>query len=191
MGQDEARMLSDNFSARELLCVGETYSACRVRNIPQQPETWEALEALCALILEPVRSEFGHPIITYGFASLQLSNLIPGRIAPHLDQHAGHELRADGEPVCKRLGQAADFFVSGVRSRALAEWIVNSTPFDRLYYYGADRPIHVSVGPQQSRSIVAMLPNTAGRRLPRRMSAGQLSVLSEARADLITRKPTN
>ena len=43
-------------------------------------------------------------------------------------------------------------------------------PFDRLYFYGADRPVHVSVGPEEARAVVSMLLGPSGRRVPQRRS---------------------
>lgn len=52
----------------------------------------------------------------------------------------------------------------------VAQWVATNTPFDRLYFYGADQPIHVSYGPEDSRQIVSMLPGPSGRLLPRNLS---------------------
>jgi hypothetical protein len=49
----------------------------------------------------------------------------------------------------------------------VAKWIVQSLPFDRLYYYGKDRPVHVSFGPDQSRMAIQLIVNASGARLPR------------------------
>jgi hypothetical protein len=49
----------------------------------------------------------------------------------------------------------------------VAQWIVANTPFDRLYFYGDDKPIHVSVGPNHDRQIVRMVENSSGTLLPR------------------------
>jgi hypothetical protein len=49
----------------------------------------------------------------------------------------------------------------------VAQWIVANTPFDRLYFYGDDKPIHVSVGPNQDRQIVRMVVAKSGRLVPR------------------------
>jgi hypothetical protein len=38
----------------------------------------------------------------------------------------------------------------------VARFIVERLPFDRLYIYGSDRPLHVSVGPQQAGAIFEM-----------------------------------
>ncbi|GAM62963.1 hypothetical protein JCM19232_4640 [Vibrio ishigakensis] len=35
----------------------------------------------------------------------------------------------------------------------VALYITQNLPFDRLYFYGKDRPLHVSFGPDQSRYI--------------------------------------
>ncbi len=53
----------------------------------------------------------------------------------------------------------------------VAQWIVANTPFDRLYFYGDDRPIHVSHGPNRDRQIVLMVAGKSGRLVPRVVSA--------------------
>lgn len=170
----EAQMLSAHFSASDLLHAGETWAKTMVANAPAQSSTWNSLRRLCEEVLEPVYARFGPLSVTYGFASPALTKRIHERIAPALDQHAGHELKRSGQPVCCRLGQAVDFFVPGVSSAEIALWVVENVPFDRLYFYGDDRPLHVSVGPDQSRQITAMLPSAGGRRVPRQVSADWL-----------------
>ena len=49
----------------------------------------------------------------------------------------------------------------------VAQWVVAHTPFDRLYFYGDDQPIHVSYGPNHDRQIVRMVQTEAGRLVPR------------------------
>jgi hypothetical protein len=121
-------------------------------------------------VLDPVVERFGVVSITYGFGSLALIRHIHRRIDPLRDQHAGHELRPDGTPICPRLGQAVDFRIDGASSASVARWVATCLPFDRLYFYGADRPIHVSIGPQNSRAIVEMITGASGRRVPQRRS---------------------
>ena len=164
------RRLSLNFTAADLCCAGETWERTRIRNVPEQAESWEALAELCETILEPVAEHFGRPEITYGFASPALLRLIPAHIAPALDQHVSCELNRRGNLVCSRLGAAADFRITAVPSAQLAIWIAEQLPFDRLYFYGDDRPIHVSTGPDRTGGIVAMLPGPSGRRVPRKVS---------------------
>ena len=36
------------------------------------------------------------------------------------------------------------------------KWIAFNTPFDRLYLYGDDLPLHVSYGPENSGQIIIM-----------------------------------
>jgi len=40
----------------------------------------------------------------------------------------------------------------------LAQWVAENTHFDRLYFYGKDKPIHTSIGPEQKSEIVIMKP---------------------------------
>ena len=49
----------------------------------------------------------------------------------------------------------------------VANWIIANLPFDRLYFYGRDRPIHVSYGPEQSRVAYRMEVTKGGARMPR------------------------
>ena len=162
--------LSANFVAADLCCAGETWERTRISNEPAQPESWAALRSLCELVLEPVRERFGRPEITYGFASPELLRLVPTRAAPALDQHASCELNRRGKPVCSRLGAAVDFRIASVSSLTVAIWIAESLPFDRIYFYGSELPVHVSIGPENTGSIVAMLAGPSGRRVPRRVS---------------------
>lgn len=53
----------------------------------------------------------------------------------------------------------------------VAQWVVANTPFDRLYFYGADKPIHVSFGPNHDRQIVRMILSKAGGLMPRVISS--------------------
>jgi hypothetical protein len=51
--------------------------------------------------------------------------------------------------------------------REVADWMIKHTPFDRLYFYGKDQPVHVSAGPLQSRLAVELAKGPSGRLLPR------------------------
>lgn len=54
----------------------------------------------------------------------------------------------------RRLGAACNFRIVGLESDGLVEWILKQRlPFDSLYYYGSDQPIHVSYSPQYRRNI--------------------------------------
>ncbi len=138
---------------------------------PKAEELDRTLVAARWEVLDPVIDYFGMIHLTYGFCSSELAKAIPGRIAPKLDQHAAHELNTRKQPICRRLGAAVDFIVPDENMREVAEWIVANTPFDRVYFYGADRPLHVSLGPEQKREFVEMLPGPSGRRMPRVIKA--------------------
>lgn len=46
-----------------------------------------------------------------------------------------------------------------MESDRLIEWILEQQlPFDSLYYYGSDRPIHISYGLQHKRDLWAFTP---------------------------------
>ena len=97
--------------------------------------------------------------------------MIPGSIDSKLDQHAAHEKNRLGTTICTRLGAAVDFIVDDEDMLEVAQWLVANTPIDRLYFYGEDRPIHVSYGPNHDRQIVRMIPGKSGRLLPRVVGA--------------------
>ena len=159
---------------RDIVEVGVTWERLKPDNVPTRPETYEAIRTLCAELLDPVADAFGMPTLTYGFASPLLTKHIGDRIYPSLDQHAGCELGRKGQPICPRFGQAVDLVVPDVSSGKLAAWIEENVQFDRLYFYGPDRPIHVSIGPERSASVVTMFSGPSGKLVPRRRKPGWL-----------------
>jgi DNA phosphorothioation-associated putative methyltransferase len=160
---------------RQLIECGETQASTGLANLPKQPESYNALLGLAEQVLDPVIDYFGMIRLTYGFCSPELSKAIPGRIDPKRDQHAAHELNRLGKPVCERLGAAVDFIVEDESMLDVAQWIVANTPFDRLYFYGDDRPIHVSHGPNRDRQVVLMVAGKSGRLVPRVVSLNQFA----------------
>lgn len=157
------------FQYRHLVECGETWERLRINNVPQQPATYNALYELAVSVLDPVVEYFGGIRLTYGFASTALTKAIPRHIDPKVDQHASCELDARGSLVCPRRGAAVDFIVDDEDMRDVARWINEHCDFDRMYFYGSDRPLHVSVGPEALRSIYEMTEK-AGRRIPRKLS---------------------
>ena len=143
-------------------------------------ETLPALEALCQHILDPVIDEFGRERfqLTYGFCSTDLkrwlakkdpvTGLKNGRVSPNLDQHMAHEVNRNGQYYCSRLGAACDFRILDLPSDELVAWILaQNLPFDSLYFYGTERPIHISYGPQHKGDIWAFTDKgTPTRRTP-------------------------
>jgi hypothetical protein len=171
-----------HFRFRDFLHCGATREATGLPNLPEQVETYNALTRLATRVLDPVIDYFGEVVLTYGFCSRELAKHVPGRNAPELDQHAGHELNTRGKPVCPRLGAAADFLVTDESMLEVAQWIVQHTPFDRLYFYGDTRPIHVSCGPENKREIVLMKSNNKGRLIPTVVQAAAFLAFSRTEA---------
>ena len=151
---------------RQLIECGETQARTRLANHPQQPASYNALYDLAVRVLDPVIDYFGMIRLTYGFCSPELARKIPGRIDPKRDQHAAHEVNRRGQAICLRLGAAVDFLIDDENMLEVAQWIVVHTPFDRLYFYGPDQPLHVSFGPNHDGQIVWMVATPSGRRVP-------------------------
>ena len=139
-------------------------------NQPLIAESQQALQKLCDNILSPLQKQFGEITITYGFTSFQLLNYIkknnPGDMAPELDQHAALEVNSRGTRICKRDGAACDIYIKGYENQMhlIAQYVINELPFDRLYYYGKDRPIHISYGPDNSRYLHIKERDKQGKR---------------------------
>jgi DNA phosphorothioation-associated putative methyltransferase len=152
---------------RQLIECGETQQSSSLPNTPIQPDSYTALYELAIHIIDPVIDYFGMIRLTYGFCSHELGKLIKNRVAPKLDQHAAHELNMRKNPICLRLGAAVDFIVEDENMREVADWIAMNTPFDRLYFYGNNRPLHVSYGPEQKRQYIDLVADS-GRQMPRK-----------------------
>jgi DNA phosphorothioation-associated putative methyltransferase len=158
---------SQFFKFRDLIEAGETWRRTQVENIPDSPDSFNALADLARLVLDPVVEYFGKIEITHGFCSAKLARHIKRGIDPKLDQHSAYELNTRGNRVCDRGGAAVDFLVVDEDMREVAEWIAAHLPFDRLYYYGTARPLHVSFGPE-TRGELIEIEDVNGRRMPRR-----------------------
>jgi len=144
------------FKYRDFIECGETQEAEQLENRPERPETYTALFDLATNLLDPIIDYFGMVRLTYGFCSAQLNKKIPGRIAPKLDQHASHELNRLGNPICERLGAAVDFIVEYEDMFEVSQWIAENLEFDRLYFYGKDRPIHLSFSESPTQQVTVM-----------------------------------
>lgn len=151
-----------NFKFRDLIECGETWQRIRIDNTPKYAESYNALYLLAVNLLDPLIDYFGMIRLTYGFSSIQLTRQIRTRIAPSLDQHAACELNRLGKLVCSRKGAAVDFVVEDEDMLEVARWIVANLPFDRLYFYGPTRPLHLSYGPDVHRQVTIMLPSQNG-----------------------------
>ncbi|MHC6527714.1 hypothetical protein [Vibrio proteolyticus] len=142
------------------------------------PQSLRQLHHLSSSILAPLKKRFGEIRITYGFTSYELIRFIlkhsPGDIAPDVDQHAAMELNSKGNRICKRDGAACDFYVQGYEQRMdeIAKYICLNLEFDRLYFYGKDRPIHVSVGPENTRYALIREKRSDGLRVNKKSTKG-------------------
>lgn len=164
----------------DLFHCGETWHKTKCDNLPMQTQSWEAYKKLAQEILDPITNHFGPVQLTFGFCGQQLRSLIrknpSPRIAPTLDQHAAYERNTKGKPICPRLGAAIDLRVNNTSSQAVAIWAASYLPFDRLYFYGDDKPIHVSIGPENSSQIV-WLNTINNRRIPKKLTLDALITL--------------
>lgn len=152
---------------RQLIECGETQARTGLPNIPNEADSYTALLELAKNVLDPVIEYFGMFNLTYGFCSQALAKNITARITPAIDQHAAHERKRTGVAVCSRLGASVDFLVPDEDMEEIANWIVENLPFDRLYFYGRDRPIHVSYGLDHSRAAYRMEIAKNAVRVPR------------------------
>lgn len=171
--------LSENFKLGDLTRCSDAVKFHGIENIPREEKSLSALVSLAEEILEPVVTMYGFPQLTMGFCSPAVQRLMKQGIAPGLDQHAAHELNSRGKPLCPRGGAACDFFIDGQGSLGVAQWLVINLKFDRLYFYGDDRPIHASWSKSPSRSVVLVKrSHRTGRRFPSSISISDFLALS-------------
>lgn len=166
----------------DLCTCTDTYRrfAKAIQPLPVVPESLEALQQMAEALLDPLIDHFGQERfqLTYGFCSHDLRRHLLdkdpetgkpfGRIYPKVDQHMSLERGVkSGKPICDHPGAACDFRVRDLDSRDLVDWILDrGLPFDSLYFYGPDRPIHLSHGPAHRRAVwtfnSANVPTTKG-----------------------------
>ncbi|TKB46329.1 hypothetical protein [Thalassotalea mangrovi] len=148
-------------------------------NWPRKENTLNSLIDLVEQILIPLERTFGELHITYGFVSAELNRHIqkhsPQGTYPSIDQHSGSEVNTADNLICDRNGLACDFLIKGFEQcmDEIMGYIVNNLSFDKLYYYGADRPIHISVGQENAKHLQVMGISKNGRRIPGRKAFGE------------------
>lgn len=174
---DEA-LVSNHELAYQLVNWYQQKHNIALDNFPVQPDSIKALASLLKEVLIPVHNKFGNIKITYGFVSSQLNTFIQKNSKsgtyPSIDQHSSHELNSKNTLICNRGGIACDFYVIGFEEKmnVVTDHIVNNLNFDKLYYYGSDRPIHVSVGKEMIKHLQIMNESENGRRIPGRKAFG-------------------
>lgn len=130
-------------------------------------------------ILLPVSEHFGNLKITYGFTSPALCRYIqrlsPSGTAPSLDQHACLETNSKGREICNRPGAACDFIVHGYEEHMhlVVQFMCQQLSFDKLYFYGRNRPLHISVSDTPLMHLQRMQQSENGRRYPGERAFGQ------------------
>ncbi|MDF1584583.1 MAG: hypothetical protein P1P78_14925 [Methyloprofundus sp.] len=168
---------SKHFKYSDFINCGETQEKTQLANQPKDPRTIAAIENIATRILDPVVEQFGEIKLTYGLCSndllLQIKKRSSPGIAPQLDQHAGYEVNSKNNRICKRDGFACDFYVLNTDSLTVAKWIVSQLPFDRLYFYGKNRPIHISIAPENSYAITFLEQAITERRIPKNIKKEQ------------------
>jgi hypothetical protein len=136
------------------------------------------LQKLTRDMLLPLAQHFGALHITYGFTGPALTRYIqrqsPAGTAPNLDQHACIELNSKGKNICNRSGAACDLIAQGYEERMhlVARFICQQLSFDKLYFYGRNRPIHISVSDESLRHLQIMQHSTNGKRYPGKKAFG-------------------
>jgi hypothetical protein len=117
--------LSPHFTLAAL-CKSEMAVRHGIDNTPRTPDVVDALRALAASILEPVRANFGIPFQpSSGYRCPELNDLLQG------SENSQH-----------MKGEAVDFEVPGVPNYQLALWIADKLDFDELIleYYESGKP---------------------------------------------------
>ena len=164
----ETNALGKYLNLADFCTCTQTYKKylANIDPFPKNPETIKALQELNQMILDPIIDYFGQDKfkLTYGFCSPDLKRYLNqkdpitgiknGRIDPARDQHMAWEINRRGNYYCSRLGSACDFMILDFQSDRLVDWILTQKlPFDSLYFYGKNRPIHISYGWQHKRDI--------------------------------------
>ena len=149
---------------------------------PATAASLEQLDKLCTELLLPLEQQLGELTVTYGFTSAPLLRYIqknsPGDMAPSLDQHAAMELNSRGNRICKRNGASCDFYIAGYENKmdVIAAYITAHLCFDRLYFYGKDRPLHLSIGPEPARYALIRQTRSDGLRVNKKSAYGDATL---------------
>tara|TARA_Y100000815_G_scaffold257055_1_gene265301 strand:- start:2954 stop:3604 length:651 start_codon:yes stop_codon:yes gene_type:complete len=150
-----------------------------IDNTPQEIKSIYALGKLVEEILLPIERNFGQIKITYGFTSLPLKLFIqkasPERTAPEIDQHASYELNSAGNPINKKGGAACDVLVN-TNSVEAVKFVTRNLSYDRIYFYGSHRPIHVSFSDDPVNHLQIMRENSKGHLYPSTKAYGPEAV---------------
>ena len=154
-----------------------------IDNSPKEVESIKSIFMLVETVLIPVSKKFGEIKITYGFVSPELNRYIQRNSSsgtyPSTDQHAASELNQANNQICNRQGLACDFIVNGYEKQVgqIMLFIINNLDFDKIYYYGNNKPLHVSVGDKSEKHLQIMDVSKNGRRIPGKKAYGNKAKL--------------
>jgi hypothetical protein len=70
-------------------------------------------------------------------------------------------------------GGACDFYINGYSMTTVVKYIVNNLPFDRLYFDGDTKSIHVSINSEPMRHLQRMHESAEERRYPGKKAMGE------------------
>ncbi len=141
-------------------------------NEPNNPASKCALNNLVSEILAPLEQQLAPVKVTYGFTNYALTRYVQKHskadTAIAIDQHASYEQNLRGNYICKRGGAACDIYVEGYENRMheVVQYICDNIEFDRLYFYGKDRPIHISWNEAPLKHLQVLKRAESGNRHP-------------------------
>ena len=119
--------------------------------------------------LSLARPEFGNLQITYGFCGAELAKKLMVIFPQNSTSTRATKLTLRGNRICER-GGFADFHCLPISSHEVACFITENLTFDRLYFYGEHRPLHVSINEKNLGQIIVMEKKTL-RVVPRKISS--------------------
>lgn len=151
-----------------------------IDNQPTSLQSRASLELLLNELLIPIERKFGKVEVTYGFTSTALMQYVaknsPRGTCPKLDQHSSYEVNSKGRQVCDRGGAACDIYANNIDSADIVRFIVNELSYDRIYFYGNQRPLHISVNLAPNSHLQVMKENINGKRYPEEKAFGKSAV---------------
>ena len=167
---------SKYFSFIDFIECSDTQKKVQVDNSPKEQKTYDAISYLATTIMDPIFEQLGQPQITYGLCSHNLQKHIKKSVAPSLDQHAGSERNSKGNLICPREGFAVDFKIENITTDHVARYIIEHLEFDRLYFYGIDRPLHVSATSDTPKRAIVVFNTSKKGRTPKNLTDQQFLV---------------
>lgn len=174
----DKKLLLKHSITKQLIDWYQKRHSISLDNSPKEDESIGSIISIVEGVLIPVSNQFGELTVTYGFVSGELNKFIQKNNSsgtyPSIDQHSASELNKANNQICKRHGIACDFIVKGYEKKMneVLLFLVNNLDFDKIYYYGKDRPLHVSVGNESERHLQIMNASDKGRRIPGKKAYG-------------------